>query len=144
MKVTGTGPNGWPISFEEGCAILGIKVVRPGIDGISPKHARHVIDDYELVIIAEAINHLIEEPTGKFPDWNNREQRKWEAWWKLIKANKKNPGGVGFSNSYYDDTFTSSFVGSRFCMKTKEACVYLYESQYFEKLWINQLLIAKE
>lgn len=55
-----------------------------------------------------------------FPDYNNRNQAKWEIWWDL----SDNKSGFGFSHSRYDYWSTYTTVGSRLVFNSREKAIY--------------------
>lgn len=128
-------------SYEDACKILKRKPVKLGTTGVVERYKNWIQDVLELTTIIEAINVLIPEPAGEFPDWSNKAQWKYYLW-AWIKANKRNPGGVGFSRTHCDDTDTGSAVGSRFCLKSQEAVEYVLKT--FPDLCKRFLLIMNK
>lgn len=134
----------WPSgknAFEKACVILGRKIVIPGVKGIPAKHANFLIAGLKLATIIEAVNYLVPEPSGVFPDYSKPQAKYWK--WRYVKADAKHPGGVGFSYTFDDFTYAYAFVGSRFYFKTPSAREHL-ERPEFKQLWIDYLLIPNE
>lgn len=133
----------WPSgknAFEQACKILGLKPILPGVKGLPVKHVKHIIADYKLLTIIEATNRLIAEPSGVFPRYDISQNKYFD--WKWVKADAKNPGGVGFSSTDDGSTGTDATVGSRFFFKTPEARAHLRRKE-FNQLWVDYLLIPK-
>lgn len=129
------------MSFEIACEWLKIKPALPVIKDLPEKHQAYVIADYKLVTITEAIN--LDPKTKKLwqPNYNDSNESKYEPrFW--IKTDKKRPSGFGFSGSFYDHWFTSSFVGSRLCFKDYDRLNFA--QKVHEKLYIERTLILKK
>jgi len=60
---------------------------------------------------AKLITKVINE--GWTPDWENGNQAKWYAWFKI-------GGGFRFGDTYYVFTYSSACVGSRLCFSSDE------------------------
>lgn len=103
-------------SFEDACAVLGIdgrQVYHSGIDDADD------IAYKKLKIIIAALNE------GWKPDWNNDNEYKYYPWFYL------NSPGFRFNDAYY--FCTTSGVGSRLCLKSRELAEYA--AKQFETIY---------
>ena len=97
-------------TFENCCKYLGIEPNLPDVSMLPDKHAKAIVSNYKLWVIAEAWN----KEDGFTPDYNNGNQRKYYAWfWKYGE-------GFRFHYSYYDCSLAGTGGGSRLCFKSKE------------------------
>jgi hypothetical protein len=94
-------------SFEDACAQLGISVsdVLSGSD--TPDEAAYK----KLKVIVRALNQ------GWTPDWTDGDQYKHYPWFDLSS-------GSGLAPYDFVHLYSSSFVGSRLCFKTRELAIY--------------------
>ncbi len=101
-------------SFEDACKVLDITPSVPVVTGIPEKYQKPLIANYQLMVIAEALNE------GWTPDWSNGEWDKWYPWFNM--DNSSSAGRFSFDDS---DTLCSySYVGSRLCFKSEELADY--------------------
>ena len=101
-------------SFEDACKVLDITPSAPVVTGIPEKYQKPLIANYQLMVIAEALNE------GWTPDWSNGEWDKWHPWFNMDDSSSA--GRFSFLGS--DDRRSSSFVGSRLCFKSEELADY--------------------
>lgn len=127
-------------SFEDACKTLNREPILPGVEGIVDRYNKWLIDTLKLATIVEAINSLIPEPAGEFPNWHKQDQYKYHLW-STIEATAEEPGGVGFSGTRYVISFTASALGSRFCLKESAAVYYIWAT--FPDLCKEYFLIIK-
>ena len=64
-------------SFEDACKVLDITPSVPVVTGIPEKYQKPLIANYQLMVIAEALNE------GWTPDWSNGEWDKWYPWFNM-------------------------------------------------------------
>ena len=121
-------------TFEGACKALKIKANLPVVTGIPKRHQKAIVANYKLTIIAEALNE------GWKPDWSDRGQYKYYAWFE-VKTTPKNKSGVGFSGTLYSYAGTSTAVGSRLCFRTSDLA--LYAAKQFKRLYKDYLLLEK-
>ena len=101
-------------SFEDACKVLDITPSVPVVTGIPEKYQKPLIANYQLMVIAEALNE------GWTPDWSNGEWDKWHPWF-----NMDNSSSAGrFSFDVADYRYSTSAVGSRLCFKSKDLATY--------------------
>ena len=101
-------------SFEDACKLLDITPSVPVVTGIPEKYQKPLIANYQLMVIAEALNE------GCTPDWSNGEFDKWYPWFDMdnsSSAGRVSFGAAGGRSSYSD-------VGSRLCFKSEELADY--------------------
>ena len=101
-------------SFEDACKLLDITPSVPVVTGIPEKYQKPLIANYQLMVIAEALNE------GWTPDWSNGEWDKWYPWFDM--DNSSSAGRFSFFVADY--LFSFSFVGSRLCFKSEELADY--------------------
>ena len=101
-------------SFEDACKLLDITPSVPVVTGIPEKYQKPLIANYQLMVIAEALNE------GWTPDWSNGEWDKWYPWFNM--DNSSSAGRFSFDGS--DDRRSLSNVGSRLCFKSDELADY--------------------
>ena len=101
-------------SFEDACKVLDITPSVPVVTGIPEKYQKPLIANYQLMVIAEALNE------GWTPDWSNGEWDKWYPWF-----NMDNSSSAGrFSFYVADFRLSLSSFGSRLCFKSEELAEY--------------------
>ena len=101
-------------SFEDACKVLDITPSVPVVTGIPEKYQKPLIANYQLMVIAEALNE------GWQPDWSNGEWDKWYPWFDM-----DNSSSAGrFSFYVAGNQRSSSGVGSRLCFKSEELADY--------------------
>ena len=101
-------------SFEDACKLLDITPSVPVVTGIPEKYQKPLIANYQLMVIAEALNE------GWTPDWSNGEWDKWYPWFDM--DNSSSAGRFSFYAAAYQ--YSLSFVGSRLCFKSEELADY--------------------
>jgi len=101
-------------SFEDACKVLDITPSVPVVTGIPEKYQKPLIANYQLMVIAEALNE------GWTPDWSNGEWDKWYPWFNM--DNSSSAGRFSFDGAAYLDS--DSDVGSRLCFKSEELADY--------------------
>ena len=101
-------------SFEDACKVLDITPSVPVVTGIPEKYQKPLIANYQLMVIAEALNE------GWTPDWSNGEWDKWYPWFNM--DNSSSAGRFSFSDAVDQDSY--SVVGSRLCFKSEELADY--------------------
>ena len=101
-------------SFEDACKVLDITPSVPVVTGIPEKYQKPLIANYQLMVIAEALNE------GWIPDWSNGEWDKWYPWFDM-----DNSSSAGRFSFYVAGTqHSGSLVGSRLCFKSKDLATY--------------------
>ena len=101
-------------SFEDACKVLDITPSVPVVTGIPEKYQKPLIANYQLMVIAEALNE------GWTPDWSNGEWDKWHPWFDMDASSSAGR----FSFGVADALFSSSTVSSRLCFKSEELADY--------------------
>ena len=101
-------------SFEDACKVLDITPSVPVVTGIPEKYQKPLIANYQLMVIAEALNE------GWTPDWSNGEWDKWYPWFNM--DNTSSAGRFSFCGADY--LRSGSHVGSRLCFKSEELADY--------------------
>ena len=101
-------------SFEDACKVLDITPSVPVVTGIPEKYQKPLIANYQLMVIAEALNE------GWTPDWSNGEWDKWYPWFNM--DNSSSAGRFSFRDA--DDQYSDATVGSRLCFKSEELADY--------------------
>ena len=101
-------------SFEDACKLLDITPSVPVVTGIPEKYQKPLIANYQLMVIAEALNE------GWTPDWSNGE---WDKWYPWFNMNDSSSAGR-FSFYVADNQLSHSNVGSRLCFKSEALADY--------------------
>ena len=101
-------------SFEDACKVLDITPSVPVVTGIPEKYQKPLIANYQLMVIAEALNE------GWTPDWSNGEWDKWYPWFNMDDSSSA--GRFSFNGS--GNRYSGSSVGSRLCFKSEELADY--------------------
>ena len=101
-------------SFEDACKLLDITPSVPVVTGIPEKYQKPLIANYQLMVIAEALNE------GWTPDWSNGEWDKWHPWFDMDDSSSAGR----FSFYAADNQLPLSTVGSRLCFKSKDLATY--------------------
>ena len=101
-------------SFEDACKVLDITPSVPVVTGIPEKYQKPLIANYQLMVIAEALNE------GWTPDWSNGEWDKWYPWFKMDDSSSA--GRFSFVDAGHQRS--GSVVGSRLCFKSKDLATY--------------------
>ena len=114
-------------TFEDACTALKINpALLPDVSLLPEGDRKHVIANYKLIKIAEALNE------GWKPDWKNWDELKYYPWFRM-----DTPSGFGFSYSFCAYSFTASIVGSRLCFKSRELAEYA--GKQFEAIYNDYL-----
>ena len=101
-------------SFEDACKLLDITPSVPVVTGIPEKYQKPLIANYQLMVIAEALNE------GWTPDWSNGEWDKWHPWFDMDDSSSAGR----FSFHVAGNLYSYSIVGSRLCFKSEELADY--------------------
>ena len=101
-------------SFEDACKVLDITPSVPVVTGIPEKYQKPLIANYQLMVIAEALNE------GWTPDWSNGEWDKWYPWFNM--DNSSSAGRFSFGVAAFRGSVSA--VGSRLCFKSEELADY--------------------
>ncbi|MPL54932.1 hypothetical protein SDC9_00398 [bioreactor metagenome] len=101
-------------SFEDACKLLDITPSVPVVTGIPEKYQKPLIANYQLMVIAEALNE------GWTPDWSNGEWDKWHPWFDMDDSSSAGR----FSFLVAGLRHSRSTVGSRLCFKSEELAEY--------------------
>lgn len=121
-------------TFEEACNATGHDPEKlPDVSMLPEKHQVSLVAYFKLIIIIEALNE------GWQPDWSNWDEYKYYAWFE-VRATKTKTAGVGFSDSNYGISGTSTAVGSRLCLKSYDLAIYA--GKKFKQLYQQYLLIG--
>ena len=121
-------------TFEDACKVEGLdpEKVLPDFSSYPEKDRNSMIAHAKLVIIVRAANRLANEGKEWKPDFNNRDQYKYEIWWY------KEKGSAGFRYYGCDAWHTASTVGSRLCFISRKVAEYVAKA--FVKLYNEYLL----
>lgn len=121
-------------TFEDACKVEGLdpEKVLPDFSSYPEKDRNSMIAHAKLVIIVRAANRLANEGKEWKPDFNNRDQYKYEIWWY------KEKGSAGFRYYDCDHGRTYSSVGSRLCFISRKVAEYVAKA--FVKLYNEYLL----
>ena len=101
-------------SFEDACKLLDITPSVPVVTGIPEKYQKPLIANYQLMVIAEALNE------GWTPDWSNGEWDKWYPWFDMDDSSSA--GRFSFDDA--GNRISGSCVSSRLCFKSEELADY--------------------
>lgn len=114
-------------TFEDACKVekLDPKKVLPDFSNYPEEDRKSMEAHAKLVIIVSAANRLANKGNKWVPDFSNRSEYKYEAWFDL------EGGSSGFRSHVYDRWYTHSCVGSRLCFISREVCQYVAE-QFIE------------
>lgn len=101
-------------SFENACEIenLDASKVIPEFEFFPERDRNAMKAISRLVIITKAANRLANGGEEWIPDYNNRDEWKYENWFVM---NDNEDGSSGFRSADYAAWFTLSTVGSRLC-----------------------------
>lgn len=121
-------------TFEDACKALSIPTTLPQVDALPEKHRKAIVANYQLYVIAQALNE------GWEPNWNDFSERKYYPWFDMETYGDA-PVGSGFSFLGYDCDYTNTFVGSRLCFKSRELAEYA--GKQFESIYKDVYLIEK-
>jgi hypothetical protein len=95
-------------TYEDACAILGIKPVR--IYGFTKDEIAY----RKLKTIVAALNE------GWAPDWTDNNQWKYFPWFTYNGAY----AGLAYAHTIHAASYTAAAIGSRLCFKTRELATY--------------------
>lgn len=127
-------------TWEDACKIHNIDPKKlPKVSMLPEKFQKWLIATYKMGVITEAINTK-EDGTIWIPNWNDNSQYKYTPWFG-IKATKKKPSGVGFSDSDYDFWGAGTVVGSRLCFETRDQVSHV--QKHFKSIFIEMFLIKE-
>ena len=101
-------------SFEDACKVLDITPSVPDVKGIPEKYQKSLIANYQLMVIAEALNE------GWTPNWSNEQWDKWYPWFDMDASSSAGR----FSFYVAVNLFSISRIGSRLCFKSEELADY--------------------
>lgn len=127
-------------SFQDACKALGITESLPDVSLLPVKHQKAIVANYQLTIIAEAVNRD-EEGKSWHPDWNDYDEYKYYPWFDMETYGDALPGS-GFA--FYDDGFDVAYshVGSRLCFRSSEIAEYV--GKQFLSIYRDAFLIERE
>ncbi len=97
---------------------------RPDVPNFSniPENMRaYFVAQYKMSVIAEALNE------GWTPDWDNSNELKWRAWFKM------SPSAFAFGGSGYVYSGARASSGSRLCFKSEALAIYC--AKQFLDIW---------
>lgn len=121
-------------TFEDACKALSIPATLPVVDALPEKHRKAIIANYQLFIIAQALNE------GWEPNWNDFSEYKYYPWFDMETYGDA-PVGSGFSFHDCDCVNANADVGSRLCFKSRELAEYA--GKQFESIYKDLYLIEK-
>ena len=101
-------------SFEDACKVLDITPSVPVVTGIPEKYQKPLIANYQLMVIAEALNE------GWTPDWSNGNWDKWYPWFDMDDSSSA--GRFSFYGAAAQGSL--SVVGSRLCFASEALAEY--------------------
>lgn len=127
-------------SFQDACKALGITEALPDVSLLPAKHQKAIVANYQLSIIAEAVNRG-EDGKSWHPDWNNYNEYKYYPWFDMETYGDA-PAGSGFAFYDYDYDNTYSGVGSRLCFRSGEVAEYV--GKQFLSIYRDAFLIDRE
>ncbi len=107
-------------TFEDACKIeqLDPKTVIPDFSCYPEQDRKSMIAHAKLVIIVRAANRIANGGEQWVPDFNDRDQRKYEAWFEMR-------GSSGFRFGDRGRWHSDSHVGSRLCFISSEVTQYV-------------------
>jgi hypothetical protein len=108
--------------------------IMPDVSMLPDRLKKYMLACYILPIIFEAVNE------GWTPDYTNSNQPKYSLW-AYVDADKKQPGGFGFSLSNCDYSIADSSAGSRLSAETSDKLAHIFE--HFKQLFIDHHLITE-
>ena len=123
-------------SYEDACQLLGIKPTYPKFVHCAKIDRLSMIAYHKLIIIIRALNLL---PNGKcwVPNFNNRNEFKYELWWYITLNNE-----LGCALTYATPSATDASIGSRLLFKSRPLAEYC--AKQFKDLWQDYLIINQE
>lgn len=110
------------LSFEDMCQKKGLDPVSllPDVSKCPAKHQAAIVATTKLFLLADEVNE------DWVPDWDNDDQYKWYPWFDLEKHKKNNPTGFQFFVAFY--FYSTSYVGSRLCFRSREDAKFAGET----------------
>ena len=122
-------------SYEDACQLLGIKPTYPKFTRCAKIDRPSMIAYHKLIIIIRALNLL---PNGKcwVPNFNNRNEFKYELWWYITLNNE-----LGCAFTYETPSGAAAF-GSRLLFKSRPLAEYC--AKQFKDLWQDYIIINQE
>lgn len=96
------------------------KLIKAGV-------SEHLINYQLAIVLVKAINE------GWEPNWDDPNEKKWQLWFKMSSS--------GFRYYDFDYWITTSYVGSRLCLREKRLGNYL--GNQFPEVFKNFMLIKK-
>lgn len=100
----------------------------------------YMLNMFKACLITTAINAPAPNKVWE-PDWNNHNEWKYRLWFE-IQASKDKPSGFGFSDTYYDATFSYTTVGSRLLFR--ESTLALHAAKKFPEVYKAIILILRK
>lgn len=127
-------------SFQDACKALGITEALPDVSLLPVKHQKAIVANYQLTIIAEAVNR---DEDGKpwHPDWNDYSEYKYYPWFDMETYGDA-PAGSGFAFGDCGCAYTGSHVGSRLCFRSRDIAEYV--GKEFLSIYRDTFLIDRE
>lgn len=104
-------------TYEDACRVLGVQPM----DGQAMRAAGFREDEIarrKLETVAEALNE------GWKPDWNNKQQDKYGAWFWIEPKPDGASAELAFSITSSAPSSTRTHIGSRLCYRTRELAEY--------------------
>ena len=123
-------------SYEDACQLLGIKPTYPKFTRCAKIDRPSMIAYHKLIIIIRALNLL---PNGKcwIPNFNNRNEFKYELWWHITLNNE-----LGYVLTHATSYTTHTNVGLRLLFKSRSLAEYC--AKQFKDLWQDYIIINQE
>jgi len=115
-------------TVEDAFKVVGLDIAnQPDVSMLPERHQKHVKAQYNLAVVAEAVNE------GWKPDWTKVSQRKYYPWWDLSS-------GSGLSFDDYVCVHSYSAVGSRLCYVSYEVAEHVAE--HFKELYEDLMVLS--
>lgn len=107
------------VNFETACEVLSIPTALPIVNGLPETYQKEMVDNYQIQVIADAIN---KENDGWKPNWEDHNQWKCLPWFHIPRP------GVGWAYDGYDVRNALADCGSRLFFENGN------DAEYFGKL----------
>jgi hypothetical protein len=123
---TKTTAQPFPETWEQFCEQTGRDpLLLPDTSVYDEKDQKHALADFKLT-------HMIRHVNGEEVDHTNRNQDKYEIWWKIID-DKSRPSGLGLScnDCFFDNWTTYTRCGPRLCFLDYNTMIKA------SKLWLD-------